>query len=494
MAQTSIHIEPVKAGSEMHNTRTRSLDYVRHDLTQENESYTFTDYKGVTIDELQQEIKGDYAAEHGKKLHSRATPVREAVAVIEAGTTMQQLQNFCQECKSRWGISAVQIHMHKDEGHDAEDGEWHPNLHAHIVFDWYDRRTHTTVKMSKQDMCEMQTLLAECLEMERGVSSDRKHLNVIQQKNKAEAEKLQRLQEQVKQQHEVHRDELLQECRDLRKSGRSTVKAFDYLAKFEAVTPSAQEQQFRDNLDQECRRDLPSETAELVEHAHNLRIYLMNTINAVTKIGRKLQDIAKDIPFFKRNRLKHEAELQARTANAEKEAREITLKAENARTVARNAQEMANRAQLSAEKRERQAQAKLATLEQDIASAKAQGQAEGHAQGYTEAKDRYKTTADALQGQVETLNAEVKALQGQVNELSETKTSWLQDFKDIARALTSLAPDTVLLLEQKGLRTAVGDTLWDDAKKAAEREQKPTVMGNSLRESLRLKVHKGNGF
>lgn len=461
MAQTSIHIEPVKAGSEEHNTRARRLDYVRHDLTKKNQSYTFTDYQGVTIEELLQEIKGDYAAEHGKKLHAKATPVREAVAVIEAGTTMQQLQNFCQECKSRWGISAVQIHMHKDEGHDAEDGEWHPNLHAHIVFDWYDRRTHTTVKMSKQDMCEMQTLLAECLGMERGVSSDRKHLNVIQQKNQAEAEKLQRLQEKVKQQAEVHRDELLQECRDLRKSGRSTVKAFDYLAKFEAVTPSAQEQQFRDNLDQECRRDMPSETAELVEHAHSLRLYLMNTINAVTKIGRKLQNIAKDIPFFKRHRLKHEAELQARTAAAESRAENVTKETEKARIAAKNAQESAEEAQASAEEMKRKAKAQLSTLQRDIAQAEAQG----HAKGYAEAEAKHKPTADQLQQKVETL-------QQQVTTLENAQASWLQDFKDIAKALTSFKPESVQMLEKMGLRTAVGADLWDEAKAKAQ-AQKP---------------------
>lgn len=353
MAQTSIHIEPVKAGSEMHNTRARRLDYVRHDLTKTNQSYTFTDYKGVTIEELQQEIKGDYAAEHGKKLHAKATPVREAVAVIEAGTTMQQLQNFCQECKSRWGISAVQIHMHKDEGHHAEDGEWHPNLHAHIVFDWYDRRTHTTVKMSKQDMCEMQTLLAECLGMERGVSSDRKHLNVIQQKNQAEAEKLQRLQEKVELQAERHKAELLQECKDLRKSGKHTVKSFDYLCKLDTDKPSLEDLNFRNSLESACSRDLPSTTAELSEHAEILRTSLMKTIEAVSRLGKKLQRIAKDIPFFKRHRLKHEADLQARTAAAEQKADSQTFWAQKYREEALKAGEREKNAQDRANKLEK---------------------------------------------------------------------------------------------------------------------------------------------
>lgn len=302
MAQTSIHICPVKAGSEAHNTRTRSLDYVRKELTPNNKCYYYT---SMSLDQLHGEIKKDYAAAHGKKLHARATPIREAVAVIEAGTTMQQLQDFCEECERIWGIKAVQIHIHKDEGHNAKDGTWKPNLHAHIIFDWYNFDTHTTVKLTAADTSVMQSVLAGCLSMDRGESSDRKHLNAIQQKNKAEAEKLQQLQEEVKQEKEQHKAELLQECKDLRKSGKSTVKAFDYLATFEAATPSAEQLEYRDNLAAECQRELPPDTQALTQHAWALRLYLMNTINAVTSLGRKLQELAEGLPLrrLKRGRL-----------------------------------------------------------------------------------------------------------------------------------------------------------------------------------------------
>lgn len=39
-------------------------------------------------------------------------------------------------------------------------------------------------------MAEMQTMLAECLGMDRGISSDRKHLNSIQYKAMKEAERV----------------------------------------------------------------------------------------------------------------------------------------------------------------------------------------------------------------------------------------------------------------------------------------------------------------
>ena len=45
----------------------------------------------------------------------------------------------------------------------------------------------------------MQTILAECLGMERGISSDRKHLSAIQYKNMVEAEKVAKIEKECRQ-------------------------------------------------------------------------------------------------------------------------------------------------------------------------------------------------------------------------------------------------------------------------------------------------------
>ena len=53
------------------------------------------------------------------------------------------------------------------------------NLHAHIVWDWMNHETGKSCKLGEKDMMEMQTLLAECLEMERGIpkrETGKKHL------------------------------------------------------------------------------------------------------------------------------------------------------------------------------------------------------------------------------------------------------------------------------------------------------------------------------
>ncbi|MFK1891909.1 plasmid recombination protein, partial [Bacteroides fragilis] len=187
MAQTSIHIEPCNIGSsERHNLRSKELDYIRPDLSHLNESWTKQE-----IMPCLENIKARYKQTTGQNMQKKATPIREGVVVIEPGTSMQQLKKFADKLHERWGIKTIQIHIHKDEGYTPEDkpGDWKPNLHAHMIFDWTDD-SGKSLKLKKQDLAEMQTVLAECLNMERGVSSDRKHLNSIQYKAMKEAERV----------------------------------------------------------------------------------------------------------------------------------------------------------------------------------------------------------------------------------------------------------------------------------------------------------------
>lgn len=191
MAQTSIHIRPVQPTSEKHNNRTKHLDYVRPDLTRKNEKSLNPNYGSIS--DTLAKIKDDYLAAKGKKLSKMATPIREAVIVIEDKTEMQQIKDFCRSCKEKWGIDAMQIYTHRDEGHFDADKVWHTNNHGHIVFNWYNFETHSTIKLKRQDMVEMQTMLAQCLKMERGVKSSKKWLNALQQKNNSEQMRLDKI-------------------------------------------------------------------------------------------------------------------------------------------------------------------------------------------------------------------------------------------------------------------------------------------------------------
>ena len=194
MSKTSIHIEQCKIGSsEQHNQRLKHLDYVRPDLSHQNERWVGVADLPAHLDNLKTLVKD----KTGRSMQAKATPIREGVIVIKQDTTIAQLRGLADAIEQRWGIKTLQIYTHKDEGHTDSDGSWKPNLHAHIVFDWVNHDTGKSIKLSKQDMAEMQTMVADCLEMVRGESSDIKHLGAIQYKTQAEEQHLRTLKEKT---------------------------------------------------------------------------------------------------------------------------------------------------------------------------------------------------------------------------------------------------------------------------------------------------------
>ena len=199
--QTSIHVQPVKGGSEQHNKREKELDYVRHDLSNLNEYWE----KDTQTDRLAS-IKAKYLKSTGQKMQTKATPIREAVVVIKPETTMEDLKRLSDAYRQRFGIDTFQIAIHKDEGYPK--GEWKPNLHAHLVFDWTNQETGKSIKLNRQDMVEMQTITAEILQMDRGVSSDKQHLTAQQYKSFAEEAKLKQLEEEKARKEKQMKDEL----------------------------------------------------------------------------------------------------------------------------------------------------------------------------------------------------------------------------------------------------------------------------------------------
>lgn len=193
MASTSINIQPCNVGaSEAHNRRLTHLDYVRSELTHKNESWQSDQ---LTLSQHLARLQRAYLEAKGKKMHAKATPIREGVIVIDKTTTMEQLHHFAKACEERWGLKPLQIHIHRDEGH-MKSVDWKENLHAHIVWQWSDEQG-VTRKLGKQDMVAMQTLLAESLGMERGASSDKKHLSSLQFKVEREQKKLAEIEEAI---------------------------------------------------------------------------------------------------------------------------------------------------------------------------------------------------------------------------------------------------------------------------------------------------------
>ena len=196
IAKASEHIKPCNiAQCERHNRRDedyiKSLDpariYVRLELTRNNEIYIAPGMEGVTLQQhydylkalvkektgrAMQEKDVEYKDKNGKtRVRKGSSPIREGVVNIKPDTKMDDLLNYVNRVHERWGIRAIQIHMHRDEGHyeNPEDkSTWQPNLHAHIIWDWIDHQTGKSFKLNADDMSQIQDMVAETLEMERG--------------------------------------------------------------------------------------------------------------------------------------------------------------------------------------------------------------------------------------------------------------------------------------------------------------------------------------
>ena len=207
-AKASEHIKPCNiAQSERHNRRDAdyiaSLNparlYIRTELTRDNETYVAPGMEGITLQQHYDNIKAlvkektgramqekdvEYTDKKGvKRVRKGSSPIREGVVNIKPDTTMDDLLRYVNKVHEKWGITAIQIHMHKDEGHyeNPEDkSTWQPNLHAHIIWDWIDHATGKSYKLNAEDMSEIQDMVAETLDMQRGLKKSETGLDHLE--------------------------------------------------------------------------------------------------------------------------------------------------------------------------------------------------------------------------------------------------------------------------------------------------------------------------
>ena len=194
--KASVHVKPCNiAQSELHNRRDpeyiKKLNpkklYVRLDLTKHNASYVAPGMEGVSLQQhlesirvmvkmltgrAMQEKDVKYTDKNGKvRTRNGASPIRECVVVTEKDTRLKDILHFTKEVEKKWGIKALQVHLHRDEGHyenPSDENTWVPNYHAHIIWDWMDWKTGKSIKLNADDMSTMQDMVAEALDMERG--------------------------------------------------------------------------------------------------------------------------------------------------------------------------------------------------------------------------------------------------------------------------------------------------------------------------------------
>ena len=259
--KSSIHIKPFNIkSSEAHNRRTaeymrnigESRIYIVSELSADNEQWINPDFGSpdlqIHYDNIKQMVKEKTGRAMQEKERERkgkngkiikvagCSPIREGVLLVKADTTMADVKKIGDECQRRWGITPLQIFLHKDEGHwlsgqpDAEDKEsfqvgekwFKPNYHAHIVFDWMNHDTGKSQKLNDDDMMEMQTLASDILSMQRGQSKSetgKEHLernDFIIEKQKAELQRIDETKRHKEQQISLAEQELKQVKSEIR--------------------------------------------------------------------------------------------------------------------------------------------------------------------------------------------------------------------------------------------------------------------------------------
>ncbi|MCD7816960.1 MAG: mobilization protein [Bacteroides sp.] len=259
--KSSIHIKPCRVTSSgAHNRRTaeymrnigKSQIYIVPELTSNNEQWINPGFGSPNLQTHYENIKRMVKEKTGRAMQEKererkgkngkiikvagCSPIREGVLLIRPDTTLADVRKFGEECQRRWGITPLQIFLHKDEGHwlsgqpEAGDREsfqvgekwFKPNYHAHIVFDWMNHDTGKIRKLNDEDMTEMQSLASDILLMERGQSkavTGKEHLernDFIIEKQKAELQRMDAAKRHKEEQIDLAEQELRQVKSEIR--------------------------------------------------------------------------------------------------------------------------------------------------------------------------------------------------------------------------------------------------------------------------------------
>lgn len=224
--KTCVKFKPCKVmQAEAHNHRAKEYiaaikrtcgsTYIREELSHANTSWRNPDPRyHKTLPEIFEDLRKDYEAKVKQKMQledkvitrkngttyirAGAAPIRESCTPIKPDTKIEDFMPFVQWMQEKLGLTVISIDIHRDEGHDNDDGEFVCNNHAHIIVDWMNHETGRSRKPTDIDCRAMQTAIAESLGMERGTPKDEtgiEHLSVLEYKEKKAKESLQRVAE-----------------------------------------------------------------------------------------------------------------------------------------------------------------------------------------------------------------------------------------------------------------------------------------------------------
>ena len=324
ISKASDHIKPCNiAQSEQHNRRDedyiKSLNpkrlYIRTDLTRFNETYVPSLLRELSLQNYYDWLKDMVKKKTGRAMQERdveyidkkgrncvrrgSSPLREGVVNIKPNTTMSDLQRYAQAVHERWGITAIQIHIHKDEGHFENPDDvstWRPNYHAHFIWDWMDHVTGKSYKLNAKDMSAMQDLVAEVLDMERGQKKSETGLDHLErndfiiQKQESKKKQLQKETDDIlsalnsyTQATKVKKEDLIVPMLETDPLVKNAYKAM--MAELDIPIPSFKQKEWRDERKKAVKEILTDLQTELLQAKEAQK-------KDILKLGKSLYDMA----------------------------------------------------------------------------------------------------------------------------------------------------------------------------------------------------------
>lgn len=235
-----------------------------------------------------------------------------AVVNIKSDTNMQDLERLAEHFEKKYGFQCYQIAIHRDEGY-IENGEKHINHHAHLEFITLDKNTGKNMYrrelISPKILRQIQTEVAEILQMERGVDkriskrerieprryaqmkeAERKEQAKLKAEHKKELEQEKLSKKQLSELIEVERKAMLQENKELKEAmlkENNALKTAIYIADDYKRLRALKEQQ--DITIQELNEQIQRIKDEAKER-ENFKNGFLNELDKALELDTKYQD------------------------------------------------------------------------------------------------------------------------------------------------------------------------------------------------------------
>lgn len=188
--KSSINIQNINYDMFAHNHRDYTPSYALPEkFRQQNEYISFiginefsTKKKREYLQDFVDLINQKYTETTGRKPQKNRCIIKEAVINTDKHVNRQHFLELEKQLKQQFNLRILDISHHRDEGYVDRNGDPHINYHAHLVLLNADVETGKSLRLDKQQFRDIQTVVAQCLGMERG--EDKRITKVVRYNHK----------------------------------------------------------------------------------------------------------------------------------------------------------------------------------------------------------------------------------------------------------------------------------------------------------------------